>query len=392
MGRAAADPPRRRDGGGSRQAGRDPGRAPVWLHERAGHRRVDSARSAERRGPELTAGEAAGPVLITGGAGFLGGYITRELVDLGRQVTVLTRGLSATPDMRHVLKDHAASFATETASVEDLPALLVTLARGRPATVVHAASNVEVATLYRDPYLAFQTNVTGMLNVLEAARRTGVQRVVDISSIGVLPAIQYEPIDAKHPIMLAREGPGSGAYGAAKASGELFAFAYQRAYGLDIRIVRPSAVYGFGMQWHSSNYMKEFVEPAVRGGGGPLPSGGGLPRDYTHVEYVATLTVRVLDCTLDDDRIFYAATGEPLVTAAQAARIVAELLPGSSIEVADAMTPDDEIEASFRGVISIANAQAQLGWTPRYASLREGVRQYIEEYRSFLAAAGGVAS
>lgn len=336
----------------------------------------------------MTPDRASGPVLVTGGAGFIGGYITRELVDLGRQVTVLTRGSSTTPDMRHVLKDHAERFATEIGSVEDLPALLATFERVRPATVVHAASNVEVSKLFRDPYLAFQTNVTGTLNVLEAARRTGVQRVVDISSIGVLPAIQYEPIDAAHPIMLAREGPGSGAYGAAKASGELFAFAYQRAYGLDVRIVRPSAVYGFGMQWHSANYMKEFVEPAVRGEAVRVPSGGRLPRDYTHVDDVATLTVRVVDCADDADRIFYAATGRPLVTAAQAARLVAELLPGSSIEVADAMTPDDEVEASFRGVISIANANAQLGWTPQYTSLREGVRQYIEAYLAFLESAG----
>jgi nucleoside-diphosphate-sugar epimerase len=337
----------------------------------------------------LTSGAGAGPVLVTGGAGFIGGYVTRQLVDLGRTVTVLTRGRTTTPDMRNVLRNHAGAFATETGTLEDLPALIATFERVKPATVVHAASNVEVAKLFRDPYLAFQTNVTGTLNVLEAARRTGVERVVDISSIGVLPAIQYEPIDAAHPIMLARQGPGSGAYGAAKASGELFAFAYQRAYGLDVRIVRPSAVYGFGMQWHSANYMKEFVEPAVRGEAVRVPSGGRLPRDYTHVEDVASLTVRVVDCDESADRIFYAATGQPLVTAAQAARLVAELIPGSSIEIADAMTPDDEVEASFRGVISIANAQAQLGWTPRYVSLREGVQQYIEAYRTFLGEANG---
>lgn len=329
-----------------------------------------------------------GPVLVTGGAGFIGGYVARELAGQGRTVTVLTRGRPTTPDMRFVLKDHVKRFTNEIASVEDLPALLAVFERVRPAIVVHSASNVEVAKLFRDPYLAFQTNVTGTVNVLEVARRTGVQRVVDISSIGVLPRNQYQPIDAAHPIMLAREGPGSGAYGAAKASGELFAFAYQRAYGLDVRIVRPSAVYGLGMQWHSANYMKEFVEPAVRGEKVRVPSGGRLPRDYTHVEDVASLTVRVVDCGEDADRIFYAATGGPLVTAAQAARLVAGLIPGSSIEVGDTMTPDDEVEASFRGVISIANAKAQLGWTPRYASLREGVQQYIEAYRSFLEAGG----
>jgi nucleoside-diphosphate-sugar epimerase len=333
----------------------------------------------------LTPGAEAGAVLVTGGAGFIGGYITRELVELGRTVTVLTRGRTTTPDMRFVMRDHAGRYATEIGSVEDLPALVETFERVRPATVVHAASNVEVANLFRDPYLAFQTNVTGTVNVLEAARRAGVERVVDISSIGVLPAIQYEPIDSAHPILLAREGPGSGAYGAAKASGELFAFAYQRAYGIDIRIVRPSAVYGFGMQWHSANYMKEFVEPAVRGEKVRVPSGGRLPRDYTHVLDVASLTVRVVDCDQDADRIFYAATGQPLITAAQAAKLVADLVPGSSIEVGDAMTADDEIEASFRGVISIENAKQQLGWTPRYGSLREGISDYIATYRAFLA-------
>jgi nucleoside-diphosphate-sugar epimerase len=334
----------------------------------------------------LKLGAGAGPVLVTCGTGFIGGYVTRALVEMGQAVTVLTRGASITPDMSYVLRDHVSGFAVEIASVEDLPAMIGLFERVRPVAVVHSASNVEVTRLFRDPYMAFQTNVTGTLNILEAARRTGVERVVVMSSIGVLPANQYEPIDAAHPILLADQGPGSGAYGAAKASGELFAFAYRQAYGLDIRIVRPSAVYGLGMRWHSANYMKEFAEPAVRGEKVRVMSGGRLPRDYTHVVDVASLTVRVLECPNDADRIFYAATGGPLVTAAQAARLVSELVPGSSVEVADVMSADDEVEASFRGVISIANAKAQLGWTPRYMSLREGIQQYIDAYRSFLAA------
>ncbi len=287
--------------------------------------------------------------------------------------------------MQFALRDYAGGYSIEIASVEDLTDLLEVFGRLRPETVVHAASNVDVAALYHDPFKAFQTNVVGTVNIFEAARRTGVGRVVDFSSIGVLPAIQYQPIDAAHPIILPRQGPGSGAYGAAKAAGELFGFAYQQAFGLDVRIIRPSAVYGFGMQWHSANYMKEFVEPAVRGERVSVPSGGRLPRDYTHVIDVATLTARVVDCALDADRIFFAATGEPLVTAAQAAKLVAELVPGSTIEIADRMTAEDEVEASFRGVISIENAKQQLGWTPRYASLREGISEYIASYRAYLA-------
>ena len=140
------------------------------------------------------------------------------------------------------------------------------------------------------------------------------------------------------------------------------------------------------MRWHSANYMKQFVEPAVRGEPVKLASGGRLPRDYTHVADVASLTVRVVGCPDEADRVFFAATGGPLVTAAQAARLVAELVPGSSIEISDDMTPDDEVEASFRGVLSIENARTQLGWAPRYASLREGISEYITTYRAFLEA------
>ena len=328
----------------------------------------------------------AGLVLVTGGFGFIGGYVTKALLDQGRRVAVLSRGETPAAEMAFVLREHEGEFATEVGSVEDLAQLTEVFGRLEPETIVHAASNVEVAALYRDPYRALQTNVTGTVNVYEAAHRSGARRVVDFSSIGVLPPNQYQPIDAAHPIVLARFGPGSGAYGAAKVAGEVFAFAYHQAYGLDVRIIRPSAVYGFGMRWHSANYMKQFVEPAVRGEPVNVASGGKLPRDYTHVLDVAGLTVRVIECREDADRVFYAATGGPLVTAAQAARVVAELIPGSSIQISDTMTPDDEAEASFRGVLSIENARQQLGWAPRYGSLREGIAEYISAYRDFLAA------
>jgi hypothetical protein len=97
------------------------------------------------------------------------------------------------------------------------------------------------------------------------------------------------------------------------------------------------------MRWHSASYMKQFVEPAARGERVLIESGGRLPR------------------------VFYAATGGTLVTAAQAANLVEELIPGSSVEIADIMTPEDEMGASFRGVISIENARSKLGWEPRYA-------------------------
>lgn len=324
-------------------------------------------------------------ILVTGGRGFIGSYVVRELLDRGRQVSVFARG-ELVPESRFVMGAGADDVAVELGSIEDLPRVLDAVKRTRPDAIVHTAGSVETRTLHRNPYLAYRAVLDGVVNVLEAARLFDVRRVICLSSIGVLPTVQYEPIDAAHPLVLPREGPGSGAYGAAKAAGELFGFAYERAYGLDVRTIRPSAVYGFGMRWHSANYMKQFVEPAVRGESVHLDHGGSLPRDYTHVRDVATLTAAVVDAPDEADRTFYAATGEPLVTAAEAARIVMELIPGARIEIAQALGPDDQQERAFRGVLSIRNAQEQLNWEPSYRSLRDGIAEYIARYRAFLAA------
>jgi nucleoside-diphosphate-sugar epimerase len=336
------------------------------------------------------AGIGAERILVTGGRGFIGSYVVRELLDRGRQVSVYARG-GLTPESRYVLGPDADAIPVELGSIEDLPRLVEAVKNRRPEAIVHTAGSVDTRALLRNPYAAYRAVLDGVINVLEAARLLDVQRVVYLSSIGVLPSVQYEPIDAAHPLVLPREGSGSGAYGAAKAAGELFGLAYERAYGLDVRTIRPSAVYGFGMRWHSANYMKQFVEPAVRGEPVRLAHGGSLPRDYTHVHDVATLTRAVLDAPDDADRVFYAATGQPLVTASEAARIVSDLVPGASIEIADVLGPDDQHERAFRGVLSIRNAQEQLNWEPSYRSLRDGIGEYITRYRAFLGTGSAVA-
>lgn len=328
-----------------------------------------------------------GPILITGGRGFIGGYLARQLHAQGHHVVLLGRG-PATQEMQTVLAGLGDEGDFVRASVASLEQLCEAMERLQARVVVHLAANVEVTTLANDPYSAFTSNAAGTLNVFEAARRSRVGRVVFCSSVGVLPRPVYEPIDSDHPIVLARRGPGTGSYGAAKAAGELFAFAYEDAFGMPIYIVRPSAVYGFGMPAHSPNYMKNIVEPVVRGEQVRLATGGPLRRDYTHVEDVAALVAAAVDAPEGADRIFFAATGKPLVTAADVARIVAEIVPSADIEIGDALSAEDELEDSFRGEISIENARSQLGWVPRFTSLEEGVAEYIARYDRYLRLGG----
>jgi nucleoside-diphosphate-sugar epimerase len=325
---------------------------------------------------------ADGPVLVTGGTGFIGSYVARALLEAGRRVIAFdVRGL--TPEGRFVLAERADELIVEEGSVDDWVRVLHVVKEHRPADVVHLATITNPVYLFTNPMPGVQVNFLGTIHILEAARLFDIRRIVYFSSIGVLPAKQYEPIDGAHPIFLPREAVPTGVYGASKIAGEAFCFAYNQAFGTDFRTIRPSAVYGFGMQWPI--FVKPMVEGAVRGEVVSFESGGPFPRDYTHASDVASLAAALVEAPDDVDRVFYGATGHPLVTAAEVARIVMELVPGSRIEIPDVLTEADQMELPYRGQLSIQNARDQLGWEPRFADVRDGLADYVERFRAFLA-------
>ena len=327
-------------------------------------------------------------VLLTGAAGFAGAYLTRALLDRGYRVVGFDLLAERRAESAFVVGEQAAEVPIERGSIEDWAHVLELFQRHRPTAVVHAGGNMDAGFLDRHPTVALQTNVGGAVNLLEAARLVGgVRRFVLLSTIAVIGRVLYEPIDADHPTVTARDGP-LGAYSAAKAAAEAFALAYQQAFGLDVRIVRPSALYGFGMSWYAPNYIKNVVEPAFAGEPVRLATGGQVPRDYTHAADLASLVGALLDGPDDADRVFYAATGRPLRTAADVGAIVRELVPGATVEIGDAWTEVDRAELAIRGRYAIDNARA-LGWEPRFAELRDGIADYLERLRAF-AAAGGV--
>jgi nucleoside-diphosphate-sugar epimerase len=324
-------------------------------------------------------------VLITGGSGFIGTYLARTLLAEGRRVVNLdVQAPSAIA--AHILGRYGGSYVFEQAGVEDWGALLEVFQRHRPEAVLHGAAIVNVARLRTDPMPAARVNFGGTLNVLEVARLSGVSRVVLISSIGVLPTIQQEPVPPDHPLVLASEGPSSGFYGAAKVASEAFGFAYLRGFGSDFRVVRPSAPYGLGMGWPM--FVKTMVEGAVRGSPVRFASGGSYPRAYTYIEDVVDLTIAVLDAPDEADRVFYASAGGPLTTASEVARIVRGLVPGADIEIGDELTEADRFELGIRKRLSIENARRQLGFEPRYGDMRAGIAEYIERFRGYLESVG----
>ena len=322
-------------------------------------------------------------VLVTGGSGLVGSHVLRRLAERGD--TVIDFDVrEPSSSAAWWLKTVADKIRFEYGSIEEWGDLVAAVRAHQPDAIIHTAAILNPPLLAKKPGLGMAINIGGTFNVLEAARIFGVKRVVNFSSIGVLPSIQYEPVDANHPVFLASEGQGSSFYGATKLAGEALCWAYHQSFGVDFITLRPSAVYGFGMQWPI--FIKPMVENSVRGLPTRFEKGREFPRDYTHVSDVAQLAVKAVDLPADKvhDRVFYAATGRPLVTAGRLAEVVAKLIPGADIEIGSGLSEADMLEIRYRGMLSIENARQQLGYEPEFGDIEKGVANYIDVYRQYM--------
>ena len=320
-------------------------------------------------------------VIVTGGAGFVGSHLCRALLEAGKEVCAFDVQAFAA-EGAFVIGERRQDVRLELGSIDDDAAFFDVCASFEPDEIVHMAMIIDPDRLMRARATGHRVNIMGTVNVLEAMRLFGVERLINVSSIGVLPPKQYEPIDILHPVFLPRSGPITAFYGAQKLASEGLCFAYHHALGIDFRTLRPSAVYGLGMNPFPGP-IKAMVEGAVRGEKVSFPTGGAHPRSYTHVHDIAGLVLALLEAPADADRIFYGATGEPLVTTTEVAEIVKEVVPGAAIEIGEQLSPGEEAIVRARGQLSIENALSQLNWRPKYVSLREGIAQYAEEYAAF---------
>jgi nucleoside-diphosphate-sugar epimerase len=329
-------------------------------------------------------------VLVTGGSGFIGTHLSRMLVERGDRVVNFDLFPRRGP-LAWLMRDVDGEVPFEKGDVANLTQLISVMRRYQPHKIAHAAASIDMQSLDTYPAQVYHQMVGGTVNVLEAMRLLGgVERMVNFSSIGVLPTRQYEPLDCNHPTLMAAEGPSSGIYGAGKVAGEAFCWAYAGLFNLDIVQLRPSAAYGF----HTTNtiFMNELLEGALRGERIRLPHGGLLPRDYTHVHDIAGIAVAALDVPASrlEHRVFYAASGmNPLVTGSEIAQIVREMVPGADVDIAPEISPMIErYDLKMRGVHDVRPVCEQLGYRIRYAGIRDGMKEYADRYCEYLLSQG----
>ena len=319
-------------------------------------------------------------VLITGGCGFLGGHLAVALHRRGYHIVAFDkRAPMAGSEIEWLWKREHVPVDVILGDVSDAESVFDAVRASEASHLVHTAVINNVEILRDDPVLVNRVNVGGTLNVLEAARRLGVKKVVDASSISVYAPKQYEPMDETHPVLLPDEGPTLLSYSSSKLASEAYGMHYWATYGVDFIALRFSAIYGLGMVYPM--YIKPMVEETVCGRPVRFAGGAEAARDYTYVDDAVQGIIRALE-TVTRSHIFNISTGSAPRRADEIIPIIKGLRPDADIVFGDQIDPVEARTATTRGVLSIRRAVDELGFAPQYP-LETGVEAYFRDYEAY---------
>lgn len=177
-------------------------------------------------------------VLVTGADGFIGSHLTEQLLNEGHEVKafVYYNSFNNWGWLDSLPQDVLKGIEIFTGDIRDPNG--VRIAMKGMHQVYHLAALIAIPFSYHSPDSYVDTNIKGSLNVLQAARDAGVERILITSTSEVYGSAQYVPIDEKHPFQ------GQSPYSATKIGADRIAESFYRSFSLPITIVRPFNTYG----------------------------------------------------------------------------------------------------------------------------------------------------
>jgi len=211
-------------------------------------------------------------ILITGGAGFIGSNVADAYIADGHQVTIID---NLSTGCREFINPNA-SFIEKDICDNDIVDIFTEC---RFDAVLHFAAQIDVRKSVADPRFDVQVNISGSVNILEAAARAGIKKFLFASTGGALYGEQdYFPADEKHPIRPISP------YGVAKASVEKYMFYYYAQYGLDAVALRLANIYGQRQNpLGEAGVVAIFTHKMLRGEQAYIHGSGLQTRDYVNV-------------------------------------------------------------------------------------------------------------
>ena len=301
-------------------------------------------------------------VLITGGAGFIGSYVNKLLLDSNHQVSVidnLSHGHKETLDTR--LTFIQADLNDQTKLEEILP--------GTDA-VIHMASFIEVGESVKKPVEFAENNIVGTIKLLEAMRKTNVKKIIFSSSACVYGKPTKIPI-TETDLLGEQENP----YGLTKVSMEQFCILYQKLFGFDVTILRYFNPYGPGeLHIPETHAIPNFIKAVLQKEPIPLYWKGEQVRDFIYIEDLAKAHTLALSLTGLHIYNVGTETGEKVIDVVK--KIFA--LVGYEVAINDLGKRKGDIPSL---VASSSKIKQELGWSAN-VSLEEGLKKTIKFFKS----------
>jgi dTDP-glucose 4,6-dehydratase len=308
-------------------------------------------------------------VLVTGADGFIGSHLTEMLVRDGydTRAFVMYNSLNSWGWLDRIPEDVAGHFEVAAGDIRD-PNGVADAMEGVDI-VLHLAALIAIPFSYHSPDAYVQTNMTGTLNVLQAARRLGTSRVVTTSTSEVYGTAQFVPITEEHP--LNAQSP----YAATKVGADQLALSFQRSFETPVALLRPFNTYG---PRQSARAVIPTIISQIAAGSREVKLGSLAPtRDFTFVRDTVRGFIKAMEC---DDAVgqvtnigsgFEISIGDTVTAIAEAMGVVVNVIE----EEARLRPTASEVERLFA---CTKKAQGLFEWSPEFGG-REGFVRGLAE-------------
>ncbi len=235
--------------------------------------------------------------------------------------------------------------------------------------VLHLAALIAIPYSYHSPDTYVDTNVKGTLNVVQAARELGVERIVHTSTSEVYGTARFVPITEEHPLQ------GQSPYSASKIGADQIALSFQLSFGTPVSVMRPFNTYG---PRQSARAVIPTVITQIAAGARQLKLGAVHPtRDFNYVRDTVRGFVAVAECDAAIGQVVNVGSNYE-ISVGDTARLIAELMEREVEFVSDEqrMRPaGSEVERLWADNVK---ARELAGWSPEYPGL-EGLRRGLQE-------------
>jgi NAD dependent epimerase/dehydratase len=315
-------------------------------------------------------------VLVTGADGFIGSHLTEALVSAGAKVTALAQYNSFDSygwldDLPDIIRDKANLVRGD---VRDA-AFIARLVHGHEI-VFHLAALIAIPYSYVAPQAYVETNLLGTLNILEAARQHGTERVIQTSTSEVYGTALTMPIAESHRLQ------GQSPYSASKIAADMMAEAFARSFGVPVVILRPFNTFGPRQSERAiiGTIIRQALDPACPS----IMIGDATPvRDLT---FVTDTAAAFMSAGLSENLEYgqaYNAGSQRAIMVGDLIDLIVELTSYRKPLVQDnkRLRPaNSEVRALLADCSRFAHAT---GWSPR-VTLREGLERTVEWWRARL--------